>query len=77
MITSNVCTHSNQVIISKGILLGWLQLQGDQTASVNVARVHLRYVYVNQGWRNFARIESFGNNDGNGNGNGNEKVTEN
>ena len=47
MITSNVRTHSNQVIISTGILLGWLQLQGDQTASVNVACVHLRDVYVN------------------------------
>ena len=47
MITSNVRTHSNQVIISKGILLGWLQLQGDQTASVNVTCVHLCYVRVN------------------------------
>ena len=47
MITSNVRTHSNQVITKTGILLGCLQQQGDQTASVNVARVHLRYVYVN------------------------------
>ena len=77
MITSNVRTHSNQVIISTGILLGCLQQQGDQTASVNVTCVHLRDVCVNSGLRNFARIGSFSNNDSNGSGNGSENVTEN
>ena len=47
MITSNVRIHSYQVIISTGILLGCLQQQGDQAASVNVTCVHLRYVNVN------------------------------
>ena len=47
MITSNMRKHSNQVIISTGILLGCLQQQGDQTASVNVTCVHLRDVCVN------------------------------
>ena len=47
MITSNVRTHSNQVITTTGILLGCLQQQGDQAASVNVTCIHLRYVYVN------------------------------
>ena len=47
MITSNVRTHSNQVITRTGILLGCLQQQGDQAASVNVTCVHLSDVYVN------------------------------
>ena len=77
MITSNVRTHSNQVITRTGILLGCLQQQGDQAASVNVTCVHLSDVCVNWRLRNFARIRSFDNNDGNGNGSGNENVTEN
>ena len=46
MITGNMRIHSNQVIISTGILLGCVQHNGDQTASVNVTRVHLLDVCV-------------------------------